>query len=69
MSLDRIQVKHEIILSLIKTAGFASLAPSAKSMVTQTADMLVDYIFAPEEKADTPAPRPSKKGQKETSPT
>jgi len=66
--LDRTQVKRDVILCLIPTSSYASLQPSAKDQIIAIADMLVDYIFAPEEKAKPTPTNASKKGQKATSP-
>jgi len=51
-----IDIRRQIINSLIPTASYASLQPSAKDLILDTADMLVDYIIQgrPAKKQDKP---------------
>lgn len=40
-----VEVRRDIIKCLIPTSAYSSLQPSAKSLVLDTADMLVNYIM------------------------
>lgn len=42
---NHVTIRKEVILSLIPTAAYASLQPSAKDLILNTADMLVNYII------------------------